>query len=360
MGLAAHALDRLASRLGLDVARGEVTGDTFLEIAGRRLFYQERGDPRHPALFFLHGAGASPSDLPVLLEGFAARGFFALAPEHPGMGRSEHLPSYEPDPFRAYARAYIELLRRKHLARPIVVAQSFGGGPAGVLAELAREARLGARGDQEPLPSELSPSALVLVDALMGQRPSRRGVSGLYGWLLRHLGVLLRVSPRRIGRLLTSTFSGTPAAYYRGDLEGDGRLALALGRVFGAFARGAPPVEVDYAGFVLSGEGRPLILVWGEHDGTRLLDNGEWGSRLTAIGDARALHERVLAEVADALRERGEDEAVARQQAHRLVRFAVVPGAGHAGLYTRSHMEAYLEGIAGQLTACGLGRSHIA
>jgi len=340
-------------RIGLDVATSAVASERFVEIDGRRLFFQEAGDPAGPPVVFFHGAGCRPSLLPPLLEGLARRGLFVVAAEHPGMGRSEHLPSYAGDLFERYAVAYYRFLRSRRLRRPVLVAQSFGGGPAHALAALAPE-ELESHGGEGTDVEDYRPRALVLVDCFMGQPPGASGLSGLYGSFLRNLPLLLRVPSRRLRWLLTSFFTGTPADRYRNDVAGDAGLAASLGSVFAAFARGAAPVTLDYASFVLSGDGRPLVLVWGEKDGTRLLDYGEWGARLTAIGDARALYHRVAREVAERLAVTEEiSRAGALDRARDLVRMSVIPGAGHAGLYTRTHRDRYLDEIVEHLRAAG-------
>ena len=158
---------------------------------------------------------------------------------------------------------------------------------------------------------------------------------------------------KRLRWFLTSFFTGTSADQYTSDLAGDTNFAAALGSVFAAFARGKPPVSMDYASFVTSG--RPLILVWGENDGRRLLDYGEWGARLTSIEDARALYRRVVSEVSEKLAVKDAASfAVALKRAEDLVRMSVIPRAGHAGLYTSSHMDQYLDRIVNHLQATGV------
>ncbi len=351
-GLSCGPITGLKRRVGLDLVASPVSSDHFVEIEGRKLFFQEAGDPAHPPVLFFHGAGCRPSLLPPLLDGLARRGLFAVAPEHPGMGRSEHLPAYQPDMFKRYALAYHRFLRSKRLRHPILIAQSFGGGPANVLASLEPddlENQLRPRSDF----GDYRPRALVLVDCFMGQPPAASGLSGLYSVFLLNLHHLLRVPSRRLRWFLTSFFTGTSADHYTSDLAGDTNFAAALGSVFAAFAGGRAPVSMDYASFVASG--RPLILVWGENDGKRLLDYGEWGARLSSIQDARALYRRVVSEVSEKLAVKDTaSSGVALPRAEDLVRMSVIPRAGHAGLYTSSHMDQYLDRIVNHLQATGV------
>jgi len=79
--------------------------------------------------------------------------------------------------------------------------------------------------------------------------------------------------------------------------------------------------------------------------------DGEWGARLTAVGDARAHYHRVVREVAERLPVTDEtSQAGALDRAKGLVRMSVIPGAGHAGLYTRTHRDRYLDEI---VSTCG-------
>ncbi len=330
-------MGRIKRHIGLDIANGEVHSRDYCEIDGCKLFYQTAGRASDQALLFFHGAAGSPRELPVLLENLARRGFYAIAPEHPGMGRSEHLSSYAPDLFSAYGEIYRRLLHRLQIKAPIVMAQSFGGGPAHALMRSAIE---------KPLTQEFDPRALVLVDCFIAQAPERVGLSGFYGFLLSNLGPALRVPSRTWRHLLTSFLSGKPREYFTDVPARDAEFATALGSLFRAFSRGCPLVRLDYARFVTAGaEPRPLILVWGEKDGTRLIDNAEWGAKVTAIADAKALFMRVSEEVSS---------RISPEFARKNVRMSVVPKAGHAGLHTESYMNRYLDELVAHLGEAGL------
>ncbi len=339
--------ERLRRRVGADVPTAPVETENFVQVAGRKIFYQEAGKRENPSVLFLHGAGAPPEHLPAVIKEVASRGFFVVAPEHPGMGRSEHLPTYRPNFFQRYAIAYYDFLRQRGVTEPIIIAQSFGGGPAGALAGLRHEhlAAVGRDTDRAAM-DEYRPRALVLVDSLMAEPLSQRSFRALAGWFLENLEPALRKSPKNLRRLITSPLSGTPACSYRNDVGGDAEFARELGTLFRASTRGAPMVEVDLAEFIIGGKkDRPVILVWGEKDGIRLLDYGEWGSKATALRDARALHRRLRRQVA---------ECRSPEECERLVRMAVIPGAGHAGLFTESHMRAFVDEVVRNLRESGI------
>ena len=247
--------ETLRRRVGADVPTAPVETENFVQVAGRKIFYQEAGKRENPSVLFLHGAGAPPEHLPAVINEVASRGFFVVAPEHPGMGRSEHLPTYRPNFFQRYAIAYYDFLLQRGVTEPIIIAQSFGGGPAGALAGLRHEhlAAVGRDTDRATM-DEYRPRALVLVDSLMAEPLSQRSFRGPAGWLLENLEPALRKSPKNLRRLITSPLSGTPASSYRNDVGGDAEFARELGTLFRASTRGAPMVEVDLAEFIIGGK----------------------------------------------------------------------------------------------------------
>ena len=83
----------------------------------------------------------------------------------------------------------------------------------------------------------------------------------------------------------------------------------------------------------------------GRKDGTRFIDNGQWGAKVTALADAKALFTRVSDEVSS----RNSPEF-----ARRFVRMSVVPESGHNGLHTKSHMNRYLDELVANLGEAGL------
>lgn len=83
-----------------------------------------------PELLFLHGAGGAGAwtDFHQLLS---AR-FDVVAPDHPGFGHSDDLPSVEAMDDLVYH--YLDVLDRLELEAPVVVGASFGGWVAAELA----------------------------------------------------------------------------------------------------------------------------------------------------------------------------------------------------------------------------------
>ena len=102
-----------------------------------RLYVQESGRPGAPAVVFLHGAGASGRMWRQHTARLAGR-FHCLAPDLPGFGRSNQLPSAS---VLASADLVAELIQTRVPAqRAHLVALSWGGGVAHAL--LARHPEL--------------------------------------------------------------------------------------------------------------------------------------------------------------------------------------------------------------------------
>ncbi len=141
---ASHALRALQDRRPR--ARGpdeRVVDVTVGEGASARtvgLFFRElappASDPARPPLLLLHGSPGRGDDLLPLARALA-RERTVLLPDLPGFGRSrERVPDYSND---AHARALLQLLDRRGLARVDVVGFSMGGGVALRLVQRAPE-----------------------------------------------------------------------------------------------------------------------------------------------------------------------------------------------------------------------------
>ncbi|WP_422749350.1 alpha/beta fold hydrolase [Mycobacterium sp. WMMD1722] len=70
------------------------THHRYAEIAGRRIFYREAGDPADPAVVLLHGTPASSHMYRRLIPALADR-YHVIAPDYPGFGHSDVPPAAE-------------------------------------------------------------------------------------------------------------------------------------------------------------------------------------------------------------------------------------------------------------------------
>ncbi len=234
------------------------------------VFTQERGDPRHPAVVFVHGTGAwSETWLPAM-DAVAAAGFRAVALDLPPFGYSQR-----PEPARydkqEQGRRIAALLDAMALERPILVGHSFGGGPT-VEAVLAGPDRI---------------RALILVDAALGIRedgqPPASGSSLVGGLLsvgpLRDALVATFLTNPRFTRRLLQSFVADPAvatdarvAIYqrplvvRGTTRSFGQWLPAL-VLPDARARSEDPTQ--YKRLRL-----PVAALWGDRDTVTPVDQG--------------------------------------------------------------------------------------
>lgn len=65
-----------------------VTHHRFAQVAGRRIFYREAGDPTAPAVVLLHGTPASSHMYRGLIDALSDR-YHLIAPDYPGFGESD-------------------------------------------------------------------------------------------------------------------------------------------------------------------------------------------------------------------------------------------------------------------------------
>lgn len=104
--------------------------DHKIVIDGLKIYYRTAGNPENRHLVFLHGWAArlsgSLGNDKVIFE--LSKYFYVVAPEHPGLIRSE--PPKEIWGLDDYAHALNKLLNSLDLKNPIVMGQSFGGGVA--------------------------------------------------------------------------------------------------------------------------------------------------------------------------------------------------------------------------------------
>jgi pimeloyl-ACP methyl ester carboxylesterase len=104
----------------------EITG-RYAEVQGHRLYMDTGGDPGGQPMLLIHTAGQQSLQWRFVIPYFAERGFYALAPDLPGHGKSL-LDRFQPlDSIHAFAEVLWNLLRTLHLGRPVVVGCSIGG-----------------------------------------------------------------------------------------------------------------------------------------------------------------------------------------------------------------------------------------
>lgn len=129
------------------------------KVDGLTVHYRVAGNPSLPQLVLFHGWGAWER-YPIVglgIDGVMAslsEKFYVIAPEHPGLIRSD--PPPEIWSFQEYASFYYKFLISLGIKQPIMVGQSYGGGIAATYASLYPN----------------SVSHLVMVDAVIGPRGS--------------------------------------------------------------------------------------------------------------------------------------------------------------------------------------------
>lgn len=124
------------SRAAQQAAREHEPAGRFVDVAGVRLHYIERGSG--DAVVLLHGNGAAVEDFVASgVVDLAARGHRVLAIDRPGFGHSERPrdPSWTAD---AQAALLERAFERLGVARPVVVGHSWGALVALALAARAR------------------------------------------------------------------------------------------------------------------------------------------------------------------------------------------------------------------------------
>lgn len=212
--------------------------DHTTTIKGLQVYYRTAGDVTQQPLVFLHGWGSRLDGRcgtdAVIAE--LAKSFYVIAPEHPGLIRSE--PPKEIWNFDQYAEVVDQLLRDLHVQQPIIMGQSFGGGVATAFAN---------KHSQEF-------KALVLVDASMSNMPLnfyrrwwRRGAA-TSEFLLRS-----RFTPSLLKKSIANLYFGVPFASMD-DLPLTERAIMPL-------IDRKKSLNVDYSAIV-----QPVVMVWGDKD----------------------------------------------------------------------------------------------
>lgn len=190
----------------------------FLEIDGLNVFYERKTGEGTPVLL-LHGWGCGASTMRPIFECFAALGRDVTAIDFPGFGRSDS----PPDNFTVfdYSRLTGRLIDELGLQNPDIIAHSFGGRVAIILAAENRVNRL------------------LLVDAA-GLKP-RRGIKYYFKVGVYKLKRRLGVKQKNVG-----------SADYRA-------LSPSMQRVFVS-------VVNEHLDGLLPDVACPVLLIWGERD----------------------------------------------------------------------------------------------
>jgi pimeloyl-ACP methyl ester carboxylesterase len=110
----------------MDAKMDEIVG-RYVEVDGHRLFMDTAGDPKGIPMLCLHTAGKHALQWRFVLPYFAARGYYVIAPDLPGHGKSL-VRDYTPiNSIHTYAELMWQLLAKLGLKRPVVMGCSIGG-----------------------------------------------------------------------------------------------------------------------------------------------------------------------------------------------------------------------------------------
>jgi pimeloyl-ACP methyl ester carboxylesterase len=93
------------------------TAYIYADIGGGKIFYREAGERTKPLLLMLHGFPSSSHQFRDVIPALASR-FHVVAPDLPGMGRSDALPAATPVTFTLLSErieALIETLGGKRI-----------------------------------------------------------------------------------------------------------------------------------------------------------------------------------------------------------------------------------------------------
>ena len=104
----------------------EISG-RYATVQGHRLYMDTGGKPDGPPMLLIHTAGQQSLQWRFVIPYFAEKGFYALAPDLPGHGKSL-LDRFTPlKSIHAFAEVLWDLLQFLRLDHPVVVGCSIGG-----------------------------------------------------------------------------------------------------------------------------------------------------------------------------------------------------------------------------------------
>ena len=104
----------------------QITG-RYLSVRGHRIYLETAGENIGQPILFIHTAGQHGIQWRFVLPKIAAKGYFAIAPDLPGHGKSL-VKDFKPlDSVHDFAETLWEMMDLMELKRPVVVGCSIGG-----------------------------------------------------------------------------------------------------------------------------------------------------------------------------------------------------------------------------------------
>lgn len=247
--------------------------DNTIRFQDALIYYTTAGERAKQPLVFLHGAPWGTKSFDVVRE--LAKYFYVVAPEQPGFGRSDPLPDYT-NLSEQYADVIHQILVEERLdaAKPIIMAQSFGG--------------KAAHGYLKKYPENIS--YLVFTDAVMPTMPVPYTWRILWIQVILPLvgGTLLPWVPVLMTRWLVKNIFRRYTIVWNAVVTYPKRMrSLACHRasnVFKSWRSRCPEMQVDYSVC-------PILMLWGERDGEEhtIVEGGG----ITHIRIARELYEKI-------------------------------------------------------------------
>ncbi len=232
--------------------------DYKITVDNLTIYYRIAGDPKKQTLIFLHGWAARKQGLwgndKVIIE--LAKYFYVIAPEHPGLIRSEAPKTIWN--YKDYANLLDKLLLKLNVKQFIIMGQSWGGGLASVYSF--------------NYPSKVK--TLIIVDGILGPKIKSwySDLSNFLPYYSRLLGS--RFTPKILKKLAINLYFGTPFENINENVVKEKILMtkLALNNL-----NDPNRVGIDYTKLKA-----PLVLVWGDKD-----------TYVCPIDRAREIHKKV-------------------------------------------------------------------
>lgn len=260
-------------------------------IEGVKIYYKTAGDNHRQLLIFLHGWPGTLSRMGVIEE--LAKHFYVIAPEHPGLLRSEPLKTYT-NIFEQYADVVKNILGIEGLDKfkGIVMGQSFGGAVASAYAE------------KYPTNTEI----LILTNSVIGNGKHDLLRKLLFKYGVKLLKISLHLPPFLMKKVLWLGFGLNQGALEDTNLI-QSRIAMVdsyTRLITEAVEKDISVLDKKYGNFF-------IIMLWGDRDGKEFNVAG-----YCPVDDAKIVYEK--------LRREG-----------RNVNFLTVSG-GHTVLYQKPEM----------------------